>query len=666
MTEALDSAGDKLSSQQEKDKNGKEIKGSSEQEQFKALQSDKAKKLFLERSKQAAEIQADEYRKKQLAVLDKLDPAKRTELLTNASDAEKLKAQDAIFSINNHTLYTYLDTLGNVGDGVEQLTQSILEQMSAVDAYDYAVEKNGKTIKELADAVNNATTVIEGEQVSLAEVLNSTSYSLKEKIAAYDELYASIEALGDQTILQSFKDAYGQWGQLEQAMSDSAVEFMDRIGISIDKLNDFGLAIQKFGLDTKEATERISQMFDRINDGGDVRSSIESLFGDILGKYEVGSKDYDAVYNSILKAYQDAAGTGLLNMGQNLKSLQSRINSLYEKAAKWSTLSVQEQSEFIQDNYDLFTGEQGQELFRAFETGDYKMIQSALGTNEVLKEQIRLRLEQLKIDLSIAEAATNRNEAEISWMKEQIAMLEDYENAASSLYQADLSLRLEQENKQLELYKSYLEKQKDALTESLDERKSAYEKYFNDINQRKEKEEYDNQAEILMSNLSKLSSSTDAGSRQQAKQLEQQLQDLEKERYDELRQKAQEAVLGSLDDEVSQINEKFDKLLENQAALLNAMNNEIAADAGDFISRLATSGIENMSATQAESFIKNDLIPAFDSSISGDILDGIKVRQEGNSLFLTLNNQEIELSGSSQQELSMTILAALRSMGVSI
>ena len=210
MTEALDSAGDKLSSQQEKDKNGKEIKGSSEQEQFKALQSDKAKKLFLERSKQAAEIQADEYRKKQLAVLDKLDPAKRTELLTNASDAEKLKAQDAIFSINNHTLYTYLDTLGNVGDGVEQLTQSILEQMSAVDAYDYAVEKNGKTIKELADAVNNATTVIEGEQVSLAEVLNSTSYSLKEKIAAYDELYASIEALGDQTILQSFKDAYGQ------------------------------------------------------------------------------------------------------------------------------------------------------------------------------------------------------------------------------------------------------------------------------------------------------------------------------------------------------------------------------------------------------------------------------------------------------------------------
>lgn len=251
-------------------------------------------------------------------------------------------------------------------------------------------------------------------------------------------------------------------------------------------------------------------------------------------------------------------------------------------------------------------------------------------------------------------------------MKEQIAMLEDYENAASSLYQADLSLRLEQENKQLELYKSYLEKQKDALTESLDERKSAYEKYFNDINEQKEDEEYDAQAEMLMNNLSKLSSSTDAGSRQQAKQLEQQLQDLEKERYDELRQRAQEAVLNSLDNEVSQINEKFDKLLENQAALLNAMNNEIAADASGFISRLATSGIENMTATQAEDFIKNNLIPAFDSSISGDILDGIKVRQEGNSLFLTLNNQEIELSGNSQQELSMTILAALRSMGVSI
>ena len=329
-------------------------------------------------------------------------------------------------------------------------------------------------------------------------------------------------------------------------------------------------------------------------------------------------------------------------------------------------MSKDEQSSFIQDNYELFQGENGASLFRAFETGDYKQIQAALATNEVLKEQIRLRLEQLRIDLSIAEAATDRNEAEIAWLKEQIKALEDYEDAASSVYQAELSLRLEQENKQLEIYKDYLEKQKDALTESLDKRKEAYQKYFDAINQEAEDEDYEEQAAILSANLSKLSSSTDASSRAQSKELEQQLQELEKERLETLRERAQEAVLNNLDDEVSQINDKFDKLLENQAALLDYMNKEIAENPSDFVSRLAASGIENMTATQAEDYIKNNLIPAFDSSISGDILDGIKVRQEGGSLFLTLNNQEIELSNNNQQELSMTILAALRAMGISI
>lgn len=77
-------------------------------------------------------------------------------------------------------------------------------------------------------------------------------------------------------------------------------------------------------------------------------------------------------------------------------------------------MSQVEQTEFIQDNYELFQGVHGQELFEAFKTGNYQRIQAALAENEILKEQIRLRLDQLRIDLSIAEAASDRNEAEIA------------------------------------------------------------------------------------------------------------------------------------------------------------------------------------------------------------------------------------------------------------
>lgn len=117
-------------------------------------------------------------------------------------------------------------------------------------------------------------------------------------------------------------------------MSPDSIKFMDKIGISIDKLNNFGQVLNKLGLETEEATRRISELFDAINSGADLSSSITRVFSDILGQYIPGSDEYKAVYNSILNAYQNAAGTGLLNMGQNLKSLQSQINSLYETASK--------------------------------------------------------------------------------------------------------------------------------------------------------------------------------------------------------------------------------------------------------------------------------------------------------------------------------------------
>ena len=117
-------------------------------------------------------------------------------------------------------------------------------------------------------------------------------------------------------------------------MSKSAIDFMDKLGISIDKLNDFGAVLNKLGLETAEASARISELFENIESGASVASSIKTIFSDVLSAYAPGSAEYKAVYNQLLKAYQNAAGTGLTNMGQNLKALQSQINAFYEKAAK--------------------------------------------------------------------------------------------------------------------------------------------------------------------------------------------------------------------------------------------------------------------------------------------------------------------------------------------
>lgn len=324
-----------------------------------------------------------------------------------------------------------------------------------------------------------------------------------------------------------------------------------------------------------------------------------------------------------------------------------------------------EKTQFIQDNYTLFQGEQGAELYKAFEEGNYKAIQSALATNNALREQIALQLQNLKTRLEIAEAQEEINDAEVSYLKEQIAIYEDYMDEESSIYQADLKLRLEKEQAQLDLYKEYLEKQRDALTDSLDKRKEAYEKYFDAIDREEADEEYDAKADLLTANLSKLSSSTNASALQQTKELQQKFEDLEKERLQELRERAREAVLDDLDSEVSQINEKFDKLLENEAALLSAMQGEISTDPNGFANKMISSGIENMTATQKEDFVKNSFNSAFASELPSDALDNVnKVTQQGENLYLNINGQEIQIGESVQQDLYLTVMNALRQLGL--
>src|SRR5574344_1924433 len=296
-----------------------------------------------------------------------------------------------------------------------------------------------------------------------------------------------------------------------------------------------------------------------------------------------------------------------------------------------------EHTQFIQDNYKMFQGEDGEALYKAFEEGNYKAIQQALATNEALREQINLRLQDLKTRLQIAEAQEQINDAEVSYLKEQIALYEDYIDEESSIYQADLKLRLEKEQSQLDLYKEYLEKQQDALTESLDKRKEVYQKYFDAIDREEANEEYDAKADILTANLSKLASSTNASAMQQTKELQRQFEDLEKERLQELRERAREAVLNNLDSEVSEINEKFDKLLEDQAALLAAMQREISADPNGFANRMISSGIKNTTATQAEDFIENSFNSAFASELPSNALDNVKVTQQGENLYLNIN-----------------------------
>ena len=161
-----------------------------------------------------------------------------------------------------------------------------------------------------------------------------------------------------------------------------------------------------------------------------------------------------------------------------------------------------------------------------------------------------------------------------------------------------------------------------------------------------------------------MSSSTGADAKKQSKELENQLKELEEERLKTLRERAQEAVIENMDDTLDEINEKFDELINNNKALLAAMNGDLA-NGSDFIASLMAEKI-NSGATdlELESYWQ-ELESIYGSKLNDIDWDSFDVQESGNSMFLNVNGQTIELSPGNQQSVYEVIMKALRQVGVS-
>jgi len=200
MNELLDSAADKLDEEQK--------------ETYNALTTDKQRYNYLKQVERDSRSSANEKRKEQISKIRGLNSSDRAKLLaSNATDAEILEAQSAIYALNNNTLYEYIDNLGDAQEGVEKLTQSILENMSVEEAWAYANDETHAGIKALTDAINKLQMDVGGDEglTSTAKVLASDSYTFSQRIEAFKQLEEQIASTGDSAALASFREAYSEW-----------------------------------------------------------------------------------------------------------------------------------------------------------------------------------------------------------------------------------------------------------------------------------------------------------------------------------------------------------------------------------------------------------------------------------------------------------------------
>lgn len=305
-------------------------------------------------------------------------------------------------------------------------------------------------------------------------------------------------------------------------------------------------------------------------------------------------------------------------------------------------------------------------LLAALESGDYQKIEQALRGNTELKEKIAAEQAAIDRELAIEEAriGEDRNESYIKLLKGYKKTLEEQ----NKLYMASLELRLEKEQKQLDAYKEYLQEEHDATVKSLEKRKEAYEKYFDAIGEAAADEAYEEQRARIVGNISRLGAASGGSAKQQMRQLQADLEELEKERLEQLRERAQEAILSSMDSELEEINNKFDKLIESNQALLAAMTGTLSNNSAGFLaSNIAQKVRSGYTSTELEQFISSVLPSVYGSSLEGIDWNNITTSVDSNNqLILNVAGERIVLSESNQQNLYTQIYNALKKLGVNL
>lgn len=677
MNSLLEQVGDQLSTETTKEvidkvkRNGKvktkkvdiSIGGMSEQEYYNQLPENQ-KRAFAEEISKQARLEAAEARKKQIELFKKnkdfLDP--------NTTNSSVKLAQSAIYANAVYNVQEAIDALKKSDDeftdeiaaATEEVTQALVEAADLNDALDYA--ENIASIEQLIGKIKDLEVVIqdtngETKEINASKILTSDDYGLTAKVNAFQEMQKALAGSAEELAL--LNETYSQYSVFAK-MEQDVLNMLEYLEISIDDINQIGNAwetLKSAGLnisneDFKELiTDENSGLLKTLADtGGDIKATVELVFGAIDG--------YENAYQDIVTALSNVLTIGTLNMGQNFDKLKNTVNSFYEQASKWGDLSETEKTQFMSDHAKLF--EENADLLYALESNNWQKLQEILSNSQELKDKIATELKHIEIELSAQEAMGEKaNQNYIAWLKQRKAELENQ----SDFFRADLELLIEQEQKQLDIYKDFLQKQQEQLEESLNKRKEAYEKYFEAIEQQEEDADYKEERDTLIGKISQLMTSTDSASRKQAMELEQQLEEIEKERQTEERQRARDSMLENLDTEVSEINKKFDELLNNEKLLLEALQGNFTGDkAENFLTELiASAREEGMTDLQLEDYI-NELTSAYGNVIDTSNINEI-MEKVINNATINVGDQTFDLNTEDGDSMWQTILAMLIKYG---
>lgn len=156
----------------------------------------------------------------------------------------------------------------------------------------------------------------------------------------------------------------------------------------------------------------------------------------------------------------------------------------------------------------------------------------------LLSLSIKLQAKEQELEEAIASGKSQTQidtiTAAIEALNSEIAITELLLDETATMFDLTLDQIIDKQQKQLNIYKDMLEKEREALVKSLEERRDAYNKYFDAINKQYQKEDYEEQKARIESQILKLSGASDAASMMKVAELQAELAALEKGRSETL------------------------------------------------------------------------------------------------------------------------------------
>lgn len=464
------------------------------------------------------------------------------------------------------------------------------EAESAVQAFADASENANLSILEMQKLLGTKATseIVEGltkaasTMERLGEVTDLTNLSIKEQmdlLAEYPSLLGAMErgfltiADAEQLMTERLEEAKSdtkqvqsdlsliyrsgtgtikssdQWGEYSKMFTSEGADLRAQlINTELTEDSDFVKMLQSLNpeLTAYEALEAARQVQDSAKQYNEA--------GFLLNKYE--TEGYAAIMSEADKeAWKNAQSVRAANrslvdgLTEDLDKLEvgsERYNEVFAQRNDALNESVelgrQRLDEIDSITSEMLTDAQGNDLS--------KYVQFINGVAYLNADTISELSDTQKESLSIIIGSLNAYAEEYKDVNDQI--IADNEARAQAFIDAEAKI---------------LEKQ----IESLEARKEAYEKYFDEIDALEEEQERTMSMQDITKQLSALAGGSGAATNEKRKELMSQLEELRKEEESARKEAAREQLITSIDEQVEALNTQLDQVNDSLNAILQAL-----------------------------------------------------------------------------------------------